>query len=127
EYHHHDAYIKTNRELTRQRKDGNLVDAYTGRPFAANERTDLDHVVPAKEVHYNRGRVLSGLDGPSLANSPENLKMTNMNTNRSKKASTMEEFIERKGAEYTDAQKENMLRIDKMSRKSMDAKILLRL
>lgn len=123
EYHSHEGYIAKNREVSRQKKEGSLYDAYTGEHIAANARTDLDHIVSAKEIHDDRARVLSGLNGADLANNPDNLAATNPHTNRSKKAQTMDEYLDKKGYEYTSEQQERMRSLDKKSRQSMDRKI----
>lgn len=60
------------------------------------QKTDLDHVVSAREIHHDPGRVLAGIDGRELANAEYNLALTDRSLNRSKKANTMSEFIEGK-------------------------------
>lgn len=100
-----------------------LIDAYTGEKVPRNGKIDLDHVISAKEIHEDHGRVLSGLSGEDLANSPENLQPTNMRTNRSKKADSMEDFLERRGGEYTERQKEQMHAKDITARRSYETKL----
>ncbi|MDE6979492.1 MAG: lactate permease [Helicobacter sp.] len=95
EYHSDDEYKRINKEQTILRKDGKLTDYMTGEKVDRNKKTDLDHVVSAKEIHDDRGRVLAGIDGVKLANTETNLKMTNETINRSKKADSMEDFLER--------------------------------
>lgn len=91
-YHSHPNYRKANKEYTEQRKNGDLVDPHTGKKL--EDKHDLDHTQSAKEIHDDPGRVLAGLDGPSLANSPENLNPTSPGVNRSKKAKSMSEFLD---------------------------------
>lgn len=122
-YHSDSGYIEKNRAVSNQKKEGTLVDAYTGNKIPVNGKTDLDHVISAKEIHEDRGRVLSGLSGVDLANSDENLQATNPHTNRTKKADSMEEFLNKKGDEYTEAEKNRMLEIDKAARKSYEQKL----
>lgn len=122
-YHHNSSYIEKNREISNLKKRGELKDGYTGEYININGKTDLDHVISAKEIHDDPGRVLAGLSGIELANSEENLVATNPHTNRSKKADSMDDYLERKGYEYTDEQKENMKEIDAKARKSYEAKI----
>ena len=74
EYHHDARYIAKNKEVSALKKEGRLVDAYTGKQIARNGKSDLDHVISAKEIHDDRGRVLAGLTGTDLANSSENLQ-----------------------------------------------------
>lgn len=123
EYHSHKKYIEKNREVSYQKKNGTLKDAYTGKKIAFNEKTDLDHTIAAAEIHDDRGRVLSGLNGADLANSDENLNPTNPHTNRTKKADSMDKFLEKYGDEYTENEKANMREKDEISRKSYEAKL----
>ena len=123
EYHSSSAYKNKNKEISAQRKSGKLVDSYTGKKIKQNDKSDLDHVISAKEIHDDRGRVLAGLDGVDLANSDENLKATNPHTNRTKKADTMDDFLDKHGDEYTDKQKENMKDIDKQARAAYEKKL----
>ena len=122
-YHSHPEYRKANKQYRQQRETGELDDAYTGKRFARNESHDLDHVIAAKKVHDDAGRVLSGLDGVDLANSPENLRATNQRTNRTKKADDMDTFLNKYGNEYTDEEKAKMIAIEKESRIRYDRKI----
>ncbi len=122
-YHSAPGYIEKNKAVNNQKKEGNLVDAYTGNKIPINGKTDLDHVISAKEIHEDRGRVLSGLNGVDLANSDENLQVTNPHTNRTKKADSMEEFLNKNGEEYTEAEKNRMLEKDKESRKIYEQKL----
>lgn len=124
-YHSHENYIKTNREAKQQKIAGTLKDEYTGKTFAKNDKINLDHVVSAKEIHDDRGRVLAGMCGEDLANSSENLKITNERTNKSKKADSMDKFIDRKGDEYTEDQKATMRKLDKNARESIDHKLFV--
>ena len=104
-YHSHEGYKTKNAEISKARKAGKLQDAYTGKPIPGNKPSDLDHVISAKEIHDDRGRVLSGLNGEDLANSPENLQATNPHTNRTKKADSMDVFLKKRGDEYSEAEK----------------------
>ena len=92
-YHTDPRYKMVNAQMSAQKKAGALTDAYTGKPVARNADMDLDHVISAKEIHDDRGRVLSGLRGEDLANSPENLRPTDRSINRSMGAKSMEEYI----------------------------------
>ena len=113
-YHNNSGYKQKNKEYSQQKKDGILTDSYTGKKVARNEQTNLDHVISAKEVHDDRGRVLSGLKGEQLANSDENLKPTGESINKSKNAYSMDEFIDR--LEKTQEQRQK--RIDELNSKS---------
>lgn len=123
EYHSHKNYKAINREISISKKAGNFKDGYTGDKVAVNGKTDLDHIISAKEIHDDRGRVLAGLKGSDLANSSENLCATNPRTNRTKKADSMDVFLNKYGDEYTEEQKLTMREKDRLSRNSYEAKI----
>ena len=93
QYDSDQAFIKVNAEVSRKRADGSLIDAYTGEGIARNQRVDLDHVIATKEIHEDRGRILSGLSGIDLANSEENLRPTDMSINRSMKEKSIAEYL----------------------------------
>lgn len=122
-YHSHKGYIGKNREVSQQRKDGILTDAYTGEKIPRNGKSDLDHVISAKEIHDDAGRVLAGLIGTDLANSDENLQVTNPHTNRTKKAASMDEFLNKYGDEYSENHKSNMHEKDAKARKVYEQKL----
>ena len=86
-------------------------------------RANLDHVVSAHEIHEDPGRILAGLDGVELANSPENLRYTNESLNKSKSDLTVEEFIDKKGDELPDDVKQQMREVDREARDSITAKM----
>lgn len=48
-----------------------------------DRKAELDHIIECKSIHDDRGRVLSGLDGASLADSTENFAWTNKSLNAS--------------------------------------------
>lgn len=48
-----------------------------------NRKAELDHIIECKSIHEDRGRVLSGLDGVSLADSSDNFAWTNKSLNAS--------------------------------------------
>lgn len=123
DYHSDSRYIGKNREISAQKKSGNLTDDYTGKQIPRNERTDLDHVIAAKEIHDDPGRVLAGLKGEDLANSRENLQATNPHTNRTKKADAMDTFLKKHGDEYTSKQRANMRKKDAIARKAYETKL----
>lgn len=123
EYHSDKCYIEKNRQIKRDKESGNLYDTYTGEKIRMNEKSDLDHTVAAKEIHDDPGRLLAGLKGTDLANSEENLNVTNPRTNRTKKADSMDEFLDKYGDEYTDQQKTNMKKSDAIARKSYEVKL----
>lgn len=122
-YHSHANYRKKNKEVSKQKKDGQLIDAYTGKCVDRNAKIDLDHNISAKEVHNDPGRVLAGLSGEDLANIPENLYPTDSHINRSKKADSMSEHLAKHGNEYTEDEKKRMRAADTAARRAYNAKI----
>lgn len=89
--------------------------------LGSNRRANLDHVVSAHEIHEDPGRILAGLDGVELANSPENLRYTNESLNKSKSDLTVEEFIAKKGDSLPDDVKHQMREVDREARDSITA------
>lgn len=94
-YHRHQNYINRGREDKILQQEGDLQDTYRNETLAYGQKRDLDHVIAAKEIHEDAGRILAELDGVDLANQNENLKSTTASINRSKQHKTIDEFIER--------------------------------
>ena len=93
---HSDArYIAANRGFKAEKKAGNLYDAYTGKKFALNADTNLDHIVSAKEIHDDPARVLAGIRTEEAANVSSNFAMTEGSINKSKNALSAEAYMER--------------------------------
>ena len=122
-YHSNSNYIQKRNEIRQKKKDNTLTDAYTGEKLDSSSKVDLDHVMSAKEIHDDAGRVLADLSGEELANNPTNLQPTNAHTNRTKKADTMNEYLDQYGNEYTEKQKNNMRQKDAQARKEYESKI----
>ena len=122
-YHSHKTYRQKNKQISMKKKEGKLKDGYTGENIERNGKTDLDHVISAKEIHDDRGRVLTGKSGVDLANSEDNLVATNPRTNRTKKDYSMDNFLDKYGHEYTKSQKSKMKKVDAKSRKAYEAKL----
>lgn len=95
-YHTDKNYIAINKEQSELKKQGQSIDYMTGERIRLNDSTDLDHIVSAKTIHDDRARVLAEVDGADLANTRDNLTLTDSTLNRSKKAMTADEFIAHK-------------------------------
>ena len=108
-----------------EKQQGTLRDEYTGERFSKDDKTDLDHVVAAKEIYDDPGRVLAGLSGEELANTESNFKITNPHTNRSKSDKSMEEYLKVHADEYTEEQRALMLERDREARAEIERKINL--
>ena len=107
-YHADKNYIAINKEQGELKQQGQGVDYMTGKKIKANDNTDLDHKVAAKTIHDDRARVLAEVDGADLANTWDNLSLTDSTLNRSKKAMTADEFIAHK--------KRSLAELDKISK-----------
>lgn len=88
-------------------------------------RANLDHVIAAKEIHDDAGRVLAGVDGVDLANSDYNLRFTNERLNKSKGEASVDTVIERgvKGEPLPKEVAERMKAEDEQARAHMDEEI----
>jgi len=95
QYHQDPRYREINRRVSESKKNGTLRDSYTGKKVARNADIDLDHVIAAKEIHDDPGRVLAGLNGTDLANTEENLKPTDRSINRSMKDKDIEDYLQK--------------------------------
>lgn len=120
EYHSHADYRAANRNISISKKEGTLFDGYTGKRIARNGKVDQDHVVSAYEIHNDPGRVLAEVDGASLANKSENLVGTDPSINRSKKALTVDEYVEGRGKNLNKRTKSNRRRKDKIARNAIN-------
>ncbi|WP_104713014.1 hypothetical protein [Helicobacter cetorum] len=95
DYHSHQNYINKGRGAKEQFLQGNLNDVYRDKNFKSNEQRNLDHIISAKEVHDDPARVLAELEGADLANVESNFAFTHESINKSKKAMTTQDFIEK--------------------------------
>lgn len=87
-------YKDANKAMKEQQKAGILKDEYTGKDLKPNEKANLDHVVPRKELFDNKRRKQANLSVTDLANKEENLKPTNEALNKSKGAKSNKEYVE---------------------------------
>lgn len=104
-YHTDENYKAINKAQGGLKEQGGLTDYMTGETLAPNAKTDLDHKVSAKTIHDDRARVLAEVDGAELANTWDNLAMTDSSLNRAKKAMTADEFIAHKERSLAELEK----------------------
>lgn len=90
-YHANSNYINKGREDKKLQQANLLNDAYLSGKLRGDRQ--LDHTISAKEIHDDRARHLSGLDGVELANSDSNLNSTNWYVNNLKRAHSVDVFI----------------------------------
>ncbi|MGG5510436.1 hypothetical protein QK342_15295 [Myroides odoratimimus] len=109
----------------------NIKDEYTGgsigfhghtKAITPDKKAELDHIISAKEIHEDRGRVLSGLSGKELADAEENFAWTNKSLNASMQDKTIEQYIALH-PELDEETKTRMLEKDRQARKNYNAKI----
>lgn len=122
-YHSHPDFYKTKKEIAIQKANGTLRDEYSGKKIGKNEIVHIDHVISAKEISEDRGRVLSGLKGEDLANARENLKATTAHTNLSKNSKTMHQYVNDNKDNLSKKEQQTMLEIDRKSRNDYNQKI----
>lgn len=98
-------------------KNNTVQDAYEDRPLyflgkskgrPTKKTAELDHVISAKYIHDDRGRVLAGLSTFELADDEDNLKWTNEHLNKSMKDDEIPDYIA-KHPELTEDTKARML------------------
>jgi hypothetical protein len=130
EYHGRDNnYQQTKHDARQNAPNGVVEDAYTGKNIAfskaapSESKADLDHVISAKSIHDDRGRVLAGTDGIMLANDPDNLQFTNAHLNRSMGANEIPDYI-KNHPELDSTTKEKMMDFYDKSKKKIDAKLM---
>ena len=87
-------YIDANKAMKETQKNGNLKDEYTGKTIKINEKANLDHVIPRKQIFENPWRKIADIEPSDLANKSENLAATNESLNKSKGAKSNSEYIE---------------------------------
>lgn len=95
DYHTHPNYKATGDRDKASQQGGNLNDPYRSTTMGAHEQRNLDHVISAKEVHDDPGRVLAELSGVELANQASNLQTTQETVNKSKKQSSISDYLAR--------------------------------
>lgn len=133
EYHAGTNYqtIKSNARNNYHESGQTVEDEYTGNQLHflgkskganPNINAELDHVIAAKSIHDDKGRVLSGVSGKDLANSHENLKFTNKSLNASMQDKEIPDYIE-KHPELATEVKEKMMKHYNKSKSMYEAKI----
>lgn len=76
-----ETWKETYKDIDDQYQSGKV--GFYGKSFEPKRLAELDHIVECKSIHDDRGRVLSGLNGQSLANDPNNFAWTNKSLNSS--------------------------------------------
>ena len=89
-------YTDANNAMKERQKNGNLKDEYTGKTIKINEKANLDHVIPRKQIFENSWRKIADIETSDLANKSENLAGTNESLNKSKGAKSNSEYIKKR-------------------------------
>lgn len=89
-------YTDANNAMKERQKNGNLKDEYTGKKIKINEKANLDHVIPRKQIFENPWRKIADIETSDLANKSENLAGTNESLNKSKGAKSNSEYIKKR-------------------------------
>lgn len=112
EYHGNSRSYRSIRH--KKMKNWNGTCAYTGKKVSF---PDLDHIVPAKEIDKDPGLnlFLSKEERINLANSEENVVLTDPGVNRSKKDNTLTEYA-KKQETMSDKQKQELINRDECAR-----------
>lgn len=86
-------YTNANNAMKEKQKSGNLKDEYTGKTLKINDKANLDHVIPRKQIFENPWRKIADIETSDLANKSENLAGTNESLNKSKGAKSNSDYI----------------------------------
>ena len=111
-------YTDANNAMKEKQKNGNLKDEYTGKTIKINEKANLDHVIPRKQIFEKPWRKIADIETADLANKSENLAATNESLNKSKGAKSNSEYIknrELREKDLKDQLKRVNDKIDKMN------------
>jgi len=131
---YHDGNETFRRMKREARTRGFAEDAYNpngqtlifGEGVDKSRRANLDHDVSGKEIHDDRARFLSGIDGPELANDPSNLHFTSESMNKSMQDKAKKDYIEarrNKSNPLSKDQEDAIIKTDDESREAIDKRI----
>lgn len=88
-------YAKVKKEYGEKKESGELNDPFGNENFAKDDCVHVDHAHSCEKVATDPARVLAEMDGPALANIPENHNPMLGNINNSKNDLTAQEAIAR--------------------------------
>lgn len=91
-------YTDANNAMKERQKNRNLKDEYTGKTIKINEKANLDHVIPRKQIFENTWRKIADIETADLANKKENFAATNESLNKSKGATSNSDYIKNREA-----------------------------
>lgn len=102
-----ERYKAANKAMKEKQQAGELTDAYTGKNLGQQDKANLDHVVPRKEIYDNVRRKQAGIDTADLANKEENLAATNESLNKSKKDKSNQQYVNERAQREETLKKQN--------------------
>lgn len=112
-------------------RNNTVQDIYEDRPLGflgkskghpTDKSAELDHVIAAKTIHDDRGRVLTGISTQELADSEDNLRWTNEHLNKSMGQDEIPDYIAAH-PELPDNTKARMMDAYNQARASYELKI----
>jgi hypothetical protein len=112
-------------------RNNTVQDAYEDKPLGflgkskghpTDKSAELDHVISAKHIHDDRGRVLAGVSTQELADNEDNLRWTNEHLNKSMGQDEIPDYIAAH-PELPEDTKNRMMDAYNQSRASYEAKI----
>mgnify|MGYP000980670956 CR=1 FL=1 len=86
-------YTNSNNAMKEKQKSRSLKDEYTGKTLKINDKANLDHVIPRKQIFENPWRKIADIETSDLANKSENFAATNESLNKSKGAKSNSDYI----------------------------------
>lgn len=78
-----ETWQETYKDIDDQYQSGKIGFYGHTNAISPDRKAELDHIIECKSIHDDRGRVLSGLSGQSLADDPVNFAWTNKSLNAS--------------------------------------------
>ncbi|MBD5525765.1 MAG: hypothetical protein HDR04_15370 [Lachnospiraceae bacterium] len=145
EYHGDQSFRHVKAEARKEffEQGKSIDDVYTGEKIvpvnkgqSREKQAQLDHVISAKQIHDDRGRILAELSGKDLANNPDNLRFTNACLNNNMRDKSIPDYIRwceenpdkvnwggEKGKPLPDSVKQELLGEYNKSQKIYDQKI----
>ena len=78
-----ETWQETYKDIDDQYQSGKIGFYGHTNTISPDRKAELDHIIECKSIHDDRGRVLSGLSGESLADDPVNFAWTNKSLNAS--------------------------------------------
>lgn len=119
-------YTDANKAMKDNQKLGKLKDEYTGKKLKINEKANLDHVVPRKQIFENPWRKIADIEPADLANKKENLASTNESLNKSKGAKSNSDYIKNRevreknsGIKFKELMKRLIRRVSQMQKRKV--------